>query len=180
MLGLGRFVAAVALSIGATSCAVLGPDGVDPDGFDPVYLEGADSSLRAQIIGRRDGGFFAESAASTPPAYHAERRWLYVIALPRLSIEVLDISDPTAPRLVKRIGYLDFLQALLFDPTLRAEAERVESLDEPALDIELPRLIGEMRSVAFADGVLAVAFKALQENERGRVLFLDEDGAPHR
>ncbi len=178
MLGLGRFVAAAALSVGATSCAVLGPDGFDPDGFDPVYLEGADSSLRAHIIGRRDGGFFAESAASTPPAYHAERRWLYVIALPRLSIEVLDISDPTDPRLVKRIGYLDFLQALLFDPSLRAEAERVQRLDEPALDIELPRLIGEMRSVAFADGVLAVAFKALQENDRGRVLFLDEHGAP--
>ena len=173
MLGLGRLVAAMALSVGATSCAHLAPDG-----FDPVYLEGVDSSLRAHIIGRRDGGFFAESAASTPPAYHVERRWLYVIALPRLSIEVLDISDPTHPRLVNRIGYLDFLQALLFVPSLRAEAERVQRLDEPARDIELPRLIGEMRSVAFADGVLAVAFKALQEKERGRVLFLDEQGAP--
>ena len=44
------------------------------------------------------------------------------------------------------------------------------------LGIELPRLIGEIKSVAFADGVLAVAFKALQKNDRGRVLFLDEYG----
>jgi len=171
--GLGRFAAALAVSVAAASCSLL-----DPDEFAPVYLEGADSSLRAHIVGRHDGGFFGESAASTPPAYHAERRWLYVIALPRLSIEVLDISDPTRPRLVNRIGYLRFLQALFFDPARRAEAERVQRLDQPTRDIELPRLIGEMKGVAFADGVLAVAFKALQENERGRVLFLNEFGDP--
>ena len=173
MHGQGQLAAAVVLLVAATSCTA-----PEPGDFDPVYLEGTDSSLRAQIIGRRDGGFFGESAASTPPAYHAERQWLYVIALPRLSIEVLDISDPTRPRLVNRIGYLHFVKALFFDPSLSAEAERLERLDQPARDIELPRLIGEIKSVAYADGVLAVAFKALQENERGRVLFLDEYGGP--
>ncbi len=171
--GLGQFVAALALSLVVAAC--IGPDS---DEFAPVYLEGADGGLQAQIIGRRDGGFFGESAASTPPAYNEARRWLYVIALPRLSIEVLDISDPTRPRLVNRIGYLRFLQALFFDPTRRAEAERVQRLDPSTRDIELPRLIGEIKGVAFANGVLAVAFKALQENERGRVLFLNEFGDP--
>ncbi len=139
MHGLGQFVGAVAVSLGVISCTAPGSDE-----FAPVYLEGADGGLQAQIIGRRDGGFFGESAASTPPAYHAERRWLYVIALPRLSIEVLDISDPTRPRIVNRIGYLRFIQALFFDPARRAEAERVQRLDPSTRDIELPRLIGEI------------------------------------
>lgn len=168
---LRRLLGAVVLSIGTAACA-----GSGSDGFAPVYLEGADGGLRAHIVGRRDGGFFGESAASTPPAYHAERRWLYAIALPRLSVEVLDIADPARPRLVNRIGYLHFLRAMLFDASHRAEAERLQRLDEATLAIELPRLIGEIKGVAFADGVLAVAFKALQENERGRVLFLDEHG----
>ncbi len=173
MHGLGQVVGAVAVSLAVISCTAPGSDE-----FAPVYLEGADGGLQAQIIGRRDGGFFGESAASTPPAYHAERRWLYVIALPRLSIEVLDISDPTRPRIVNRIGYLRFIQALFFDPARRAEAERVQRLEPSTREIELPRLIGEIKGVAFADGVLAVAFKALQENERGRVLFLNEFGDP--
>ncbi len=112
MHGLGQFVGAVAVSLGVISCTAPGSDE-----FAPVYLEGADGGLQAQIIGRRDGGFFGESAASTPPAYNEARRWLYVIALPRLSIEVLDISDPTRPRIVNRIGYLRFVQALFFDPS---------------------------------------------------------------
>jgi 2',3'-cyclic-nucleotide 2'-phosphodiesterase / 3'-nucleotidase / 5'-nucleotidase len=171
MRGLRRLAGAVVLLAGAAACTTSGSDG-----FAPVYLEGAGGGLRAHIVGRRDGGFYGESAASTPPAYHAERRWLYVIALPRLSIEVLDIADPARPRLVNRIGYLRFLRAMFFDPSLRAEAQRLEGLDEAKLEIELPRLIGEIKSVAFADGVLAVAFKALKENDRGRVLFLDEYG----
>jgi hypothetical protein len=173
MRGLRRLVGAALLSAGAAGCTASGATG-----FAPVYLEGADGGLQARIVGRRDGGFYAESAASTPPAYHAARRWLYAIALPRLSVEVLEIADPAQPRLVDRIGYNDFLRALLLPPTLSADAQRLLSLDEATLRIEGPRLIGELRSVAFADGVLAVAFGALQENERGRVLFLDQDGDP--
>ncbi|HSA81265.1 MAG TPA: hypothetical protein VLE23_10605, partial [Geminicoccaceae bacterium] len=153
MRGLKRLLGTVVLSVEAAACA-----GSGSDGFAPVYLEGTAGGLRAHIVGRRDGGFFGESASSTPPAYHAERRWLYAIALPRLSVEVLDIADPTRPRLVNRIGYLHFLRAMLFDPSHRAEAQRLQRLDEATLAIELPRLIGEIKGVAFADGVLAVAF----------------------
>jgi 2',3'-cyclic-nucleotide 2'-phosphodiesterase / 3'-nucleotidase / 5'-nucleotidase len=173
MRGLGRLIGAVVLSAGAAACTTSGSDG-----FAPVYLEGAAGGLRAHVVGRRDGGFFGDSAASTPPAYHAARRWLYVIALPRLSIEVLDIADPAHPRLVNRIGYVQFLRGMLFDPSRRADVQRLEGLDETTRGIELPRLIGEIKGVAFADGVLAVAFRALPKpfTDRGRVLFLDEYG----
>jgi DNA-binding beta-propeller fold protein YncE len=152
--------------------------GGDGEGFAPVYLEDSHSGVRARVIGRQDGGFYSESAASTPPAYNSARRWLYAIALPRLSVEIIDIADPSRPRVVERIGYGDFIAALLFDGFRNVEAERLLGANETELQAAGPRLIGEIRSVAYADGVLAVAFGALQENERGRVLFLDEDGDP--
>lgn len=147
----------------------------------PVYLEDPDGGLRASITGRYDGGFYGESAVGTPPAYDAASHRLYVIAVPRLAIEVLDIADPANPRLVDRIGYLDFARALLFAPpapTLAAEVRRLEDLPEVERAIAAPRLIGELKSVAYADGVLAVAFAALEENERGRVLFMNGQGDP--
>lgn len=134
--------------------------------------------LAAGIVGRRDGGFYGESAASTPPAHDPDRQRLYVIAAPRLAIEVLDISDPARPRLADSFGYLHFLRALLPGFEVRGATAELEALDEDEIAERLPRLIGELRSVAFADGILAIAFDALQPNERGRVIFLDEDGAP--
>jgi hypothetical protein len=168
-------ILAAALASGALAGCTSPDGGLD---FEPVYLSAADAGLRARIVGRRDGGFYAESAASTPPAYDPAHRRLYVIALPRFSIEVLDIADPGRPRLVERIGYADFVRAWLLSPTAGREVRQLEGASEADLAERAPRLIGEMRSVAYADGVLAVAFAALQENERGRVLFLDSDGEP--
>jgi hypothetical protein len=107
--------------------------GGDGEGFAPVYLEDSHSELSARVIGRRDGGFYSESAASTPPAYNAARRWLYAIALPRLSVEIIDIADPSRPRVVERIGYGDFIAALLFDGSRNLEAERLLRADETEL-----------------------------------------------
>jgi hypothetical protein len=58
MRGLGRLAGALVLSVSAAACTTSGSDG-----FAPVYLEGADGGLRAHIVGRRDGGFYGESAA---------------------------------------------------------------------------------------------------------------------
>ena len=146
--------------------------------FEPVYLEDPAGGLRASIIGRRDGGFFGESAASTPPAYDPDEQRIYVIAAPRFAVEVLDISDPARPRLVDSFGYLQFLRALFPGFEVRGPAAAIEALEEGEIEERLPRLIGELRSLAFADGGLAIAFDALQPNERGRVIFLDEDGDP--
>ncbi len=174
-----RLIAALLLTLGTTACTGSGGGGGSGStDFDPVYLEDEAGGLRATVIGRRDGGFYGESAASTPPAYDPERERLYVIAAPRFAVEVLDISDPAKPRLVDSFGYLQFLRALFPAFEVRGPAPDLESLDEGDIVDRLPRLIGELRSVAFTDGILAIAFDALQPNERGRVIFLDEDGDP--
>lgn len=131
--------------------------------FEPVYEAAPDTTLHARLIGRRDGGLYLESAASTPPAYHPGRKWLYVISQRRYVIEVIDISDPRRPRRVKHLDREDFLRAFGRGITSRP------------VD---PDLIGEIRSVAYADEVLAVAFAAIRPTERGRVLFFDPDGDP--
>jgi 2',3'-cyclic-nucleotide 2'-phosphodiesterase / 3'-nucleotidase / 5'-nucleotidase len=146
--------------------------------FAPVYQAAPDGGLQAQVVGRYDGGRYQESAASTPPAYAPARRWLYVVSLARLAVEALDITDPTRPRLAKRIGYEDFARALLGNPLGGSGLGGLRGASADGLAAAGPRLIGEIRSVAYAQGVLAVAFGALQENERGRVLFLDSDGDP--
>jgi hypothetical protein len=174
----GLCLAIPLLSLGLAACTDGGSGpGNGPNGFAPVYLEDPAGGLSAGIVGRRDGGFFGESAASTPPAHDADRQRLYVIAAPRFAVEVLDISDPTRPRLVDSFGYLQFLRALFPTFDVRVPAQ-LEALDEDEIAERLPRLIGELRSVAFTDGILAIAFDALQPNDRGRVIFLDEDGDP--
>jgi hypothetical protein len=178
MVRSGMCWAVLLLTLVLVACTGSGSgNGPDLD-FEPVYLEDPAGGLRGAVVGRRDGGFFGESAASTPPGWDAERQRLYVIAAPRFSIEVLDIRNLARPRLVDTFGYPDFLRALLPAPVATAEIRQLDSLDEEEILDRLPRLIGELRSVAFADGVLAVAFDALQPNERGRVIFLDEDGDP--
>jgi 2',3'-cyclic-nucleotide 2'-phosphodiesterase/3'-nucleotidase/5'-nucleotidase len=127
--------------------------------FEPVYDAAANTTLHAQVIGRFDGGRYLESAASTAPAYHPGRKWLYVISQWRYTIQVIEIVDLRRLRRVKEIGREDFIRGLARG-----------SVD--------PDLIGEIESVAYSDGVLAVAFSALRENERGRVLFFDPDGDP--
>jgi DNA-binding beta-propeller fold protein YncE len=178
MRGFRSVVVAAAVAVGVGDCT---GSGLGSAGFEPVYLQGPDGGLRAQVVGRRDGGFYSDFSSERPPAYDALRRWLYVIAVPRLSVEVLDIAEPGRPLLVRRIGYVDFLRALLVEGSEPVEPPRPAAAGEEASLERAPLerasgLIGVVRSVAYADGVLAVAFNAWQHNDSGRVLFLDVRG----
>jgi 2',3'-cyclic-nucleotide 2'-phosphodiesterase / 3'-nucleotidase / 5'-nucleotidase len=167
MRGFKWAVVGAVLLVGVGDCTGSGSGSA---GFEPVYLEAPDGGLRAEVVGRRDGGFYGDFSSERPPAYDVVRRWLYVVAVPRLSVEVLDIADPARPHLVRRIGYGDFLLALLHGPS-----GSVEPLERAPRE-RAAGPIGIVRSVAYADGVLAVAFNAWRRNDRGRVLFLDGAG----
>jgi 2',3'-cyclic-nucleotide 2'-phosphodiesterase / 3'-nucleotidase / 5'-nucleotidase len=167
MRGFKWAVVGAVLLVGVGDCTGSGSGSA---GFEPVYLEAPDGGLRAEVVGRRDGGFYGDFSSERPPAYDVVRRWLYVVAVPRLSVEVLDIADPARPHLVRRIGYGDFLLALLHGQSGSAEPLEREPRERAAGPI------GVVRSVAYADGVLAVAFNAWRRNDRGRVLFLDGAG----
>jgi 2',3'-cyclic-nucleotide 2'-phosphodiesterase / 3'-nucleotidase / 5'-nucleotidase len=167
MRGFKWAVVGAVLLVGVSDCTGSGSGSA---GFEPVYLEAPNGGLRAEVVGRRDGGFYGDFSSERPPAYDVVRRWLYVVAVPRLSVEVLDIADPARPHLVRRIGYGDFLPALLHGQSGSAEPLEREPRERAAGPI------GVVRSVAYTDGVLAVAFNAWRLNDRGRVLFLDGAG----
>jgi hypothetical protein len=143
--------------------------------FDPVYHSAPDASVAARLIGRYDGGFYLGSAASTPPAYDTARKRLHVISQRRFAVEGIDIADPSTPRRASRIDLEDFVEAFLggLDGVNLPDLDPDELLDpDEWLDLDL---FGEIRSVAFADEVLAVALAAIEKNRHGFLFLFNED-----
>lgn len=109
--------------------------------------------VRLELIGRYDGGIYSHSAVQNPPAWDAKRKHLYVGSQARARVDILDLTDPTAPALVDLIGISDL----------------------PA-GITLPQIGGGISSLAFRDDVLAVAFAAESKGDTGIIVLFDPSG----
>jgi DNA-binding beta-propeller fold protein YncE len=70
-------------------------------------LAAQDSPLTIEVLGTYTTGVFAESAAEEA-AYDAATQRLFVVNGADVSIDILDITDPTAPTLVSRIDVSSF------------------------------------------------------------------------
>lgn len=108
------------------------------------------AAIRLTPIGTYSTGLFDEAAAEIG-AYDPVSQRLFVTNAFDRSIDILSVSDPTLPQLVRRIeiGDIDFGGGFLS---------------------------GGVNSVAFLDGVLAAAVEAEVAQDPGLVAFFDVEG----
>ncbi len=121
----------------------------------PVRLTARDAGVGLRLVGRYDGGVYSQVAVQTPPAYDPATSRLFVGSQIRMEIDVLDIRDPARPRRVGSIGPDDLPPGV-----------------DPA------KLGGGISSLAYRDGVLAVATAAQDKGDTGIVLLFDDRGEP--
>ena len=114
---------------------------------------GPPESVRLELLGRYEGGIYSPKAVQNPPAWDAARKRLYLGSQPRARIDVLDLSVPSAPRLVDWIGISNLPRGL-----------------------PMARLGGGIGALAFRDDILAVAIAARDKGDTGIVVFFDPAG----
>lgn len=110
-------------------------------------------AVKLDLVGRYDGGIFSHQAVQNPPAWDAGRKRLYVGSQIRARVDVLDLSIPATPALVDTIGISDLPPGIPFS-----------------------KIGGGISSLAFRDGVLAVAFAAVDKGDTGIVVLFDDSG----
>lgn len=71
--------------------------------FEPVSLESGSNSITLSVAGTYRGGMFSNNTPASPPGYDPVTERLFVGSVDRKGIDVIDISDPTAPRLDRTI-----------------------------------------------------------------------------
>jgi hypothetical protein len=109
--------------------------------------------VRLDLAGRYDGGIFSHQAVQNPPAWDAGRKRLYVGSQIRARVDVLDLSIPATPTLVDTIEISDLPEG-----------------------IPLSKIGGGISSLAFRDGMLAVALAAVDKGDTGIVVLFDNSG----
>jgi hypothetical protein len=93
---MGRALVLALASLVLARCA-----STPPPEFEPISYEGGANTIRLAFLGRYTMGFFGVGGAS-PPVYDPQSRRLFVVNADRGWIDVVDIADRAAPRLVKR------------------------------------------------------------------------------
>ena len=121
----------------------------------PVRLTSPEAGIALRVLGRYDGGVYSGKAVQGPPAYDPETKRLFVASQIRREIDILDLGDPSRPTKVGSIGVADLPPGI-----------------DPA------KLEGGFSSLAYRDGVLAVAFAARDKGDTGVVLLSDGQGHP--
>lgn len=75
--------------------------------LEPVSLESGANAITLSVAGTYRGGFFSNNTPASPPGYDAGSKRLFVGSVDRQGIDVIDISVPTLPRLLRTIDIRD-------------------------------------------------------------------------
>ena len=67
--------------------------------FEPVSYKGSSATIELSRLGTYRGGLFADRSAESPPAYDADEQRLYYLSQSRNKIDILDVKNPSDPRL---------------------------------------------------------------------------------
>ncbi len=167
--------------------------------FEPIVYEGEAPSIRLEVLGTYRGNFYDSDSSIEPAAYDPRTKRLFVVSQDRGGVDVLDISDPSAPTKINLIDVLVLglpsaiavkqgIVAVGIENTVKTEAGYVAFFDADGVELANPVSIGVQPSgVAFTpDGDKVVTASTGEANDAytddpvGSVSVIDIRRRDHR
>jgi len=87
---------------------------VEPPGFEPISHDSGTNTIRLSLLGRYSLGLF-DIGAAKPAAYDPPSQLLFVVSKDVGWVDFVDISDPAAPKRIRReivLGYGGFPESI--------------------------------------------------------------------